>query len=94
MIIVRINYIFWGITDISAERIKFLNKRDKCFCGFNVNYDSFESITIETITVESVTKQGIQFKVIYCCKWEQIFTAVVAMPYLIWKPYVLGINII
>ena len=35
---------------------------------------------ISTITTESVTKQEIELKVIYCCKWEQIFTAVVAMP--------------
>ena len=80
---------------ISAqEELNSLNKRDKCFCGFNVKHDSFKSITIETIKIESFTKQGIELKVIYCCKWEQIFTAVVAMPYVIWKPYVLGINII
>ena len=35
---------------------------------------------MDSITIESVTKQGTKHKVIYCCKWEQIFTAVVAMP--------------
>ena len=46
-----------------------------------------------TITIESVTKQGVELKVIYCCKWEYILTAVVAMSCFIWKLYVLGISI-
>ena len=37
-------------------------------------------ILLIAIATESVTKQGIELKVVYCCKWEQIFTAVVAMP--------------
>ena len=37
-------------------------------------------IHLNHYSIESVTKQGIELKAIYCCKWEQIFTAVVAMP--------------
>ena len=47
-----------------------------------------------TIKIEYFTKQEIELQVIYCCKWEQVFTAVAAMPCFIRKLYVLGINII
>ena len=46
------------------------------------------------LLIDFVTKQRIEPKVVYCCKWEQIFTAVVAMPCFIWKIDLLGINII
>ena len=43
IIVVRINYIFWGITDIRREGIKFITC-DKFSGGFNVMHDSFESL--------------------------------------------------
>ena len=43
IIVVRINYTFWGIIDIRGKGIKLI-KCDKFFGGFNVKHDSFESL--------------------------------------------------
>ena len=43
IIIIRINYLFWGIIDIRGEGNKFI-KCDKFFGGFNVKHDTFESL--------------------------------------------------
>ena len=45
------------------------------------------------VTVVFVIEQKTEYKVVYCCKWKQIFTGTVAIPCFIEKFNVLRVNI-